>query len=416
MRPRPRILVVGERFPWPPNHGAGIRLANVVAALARAGEVDFFAMVHTGEAGRCRMPDDVGVSRTEVVERPAANLSPARRLRWLARGDLPLELYDRDYRAAVRTLRRWGRAPYDVAWFGDAEAFVALRSEVDAPAIVDLDDLDDHTAWVQGTGPRAGALALARAGPAGWERRLRGAKNTRMWRRLQARMVAQAAAVAVCSEADRRRLGATNAAVVPNGYTAPARPLGRAAVGTPPTVLFVGYLRYGPNVDAAVRLVKDVGPRVWASRPEVQIRLVGHPNSTVAALHGPPHVIVTGAVDDLGPELARADVSVIPLLAGAGTRVKILEAFAHRIPVVATAVAAAGLDVQDGAHLLLAEDADALAAACLRVLEDEGLRAHLADGAQRLFEDRYRWDLIHSRIAALAIEAAGAGEGSIVPA
>ena len=408
----PRTLVVGERFPWPTDHGAGIRLANVVTGLAQDGEVDFFALVHTGDAAACRTPDDVPVARSTVAERAPARLTPALRLRWLAAGDLPLELYDRDYRAATDAFRAWSRGSYDLAWFGDAEAFVALRSEVDAPAIVDLDDLDDHTAWVQGKGDRRDLLSVCRQGPASWERHLRQAKNTRMWRRLQARMVAESAAVAVCSEGDRNRLGAANAAVIPNGYTSPPQPLGRAAVGSPPTVLFVGYLRYGPNVDAAIRLVKQIGPRLWARRPELQIRLVGRPNSTISSLHRPPQVVVTGPVDDLGTELAQADVSVIPLLAGAGTRVKILEAFAHRIPVVATAVAAAGLDVHDGAHLLLADDDDALSAACLRVLEDDGLRARLADRGQRLFDERYRWDLIHPRVAALATRVMRAGARS----
>jgi len=234
------------------------------------------------------------------------------------------------------------------------------------------------------------------------ERWLRHRKNTRLWRRLQHDAARSGAALAVCSELDRSRVGLPGAVVVPNGYDAPVEPLGRVEVGTPPTILLQGYLSYGPNIDAAQRLVRDVGPHLWARRPDLQIRLVGHGDVRAQALHRPPFVVVTGWVEDMATELGRADLVAVPLRHAGGTRIKILEAFAHRIPVVSTRLGAEGLEVRDGEHLLLRDDPEDFAAACLSLLEDGSLRASLAAQAAELFDERYRWDNIHPLIAAVA--------------
>ena len=83
------------------------------------------------------------------------------------------------------------------------------------------------------------------------------------------------ASVVVCSELDRVRLGVDNGAVVPNGFDPPDHPVGRTSIGRPPTVTFHGSLAYGPNVDAATVLVRDVLPRVRSRVPDVVVRLAG---------------------------------------------------------------------------------------------------------------------------------------------
>ena len=148
------------------------------------------------------------------------------------------------------------------------------------------------------------------------------------------------------------------------------RPVGRDDVATPPVVVFQGTLRYSPNADAARFLVEDVGPRLRALVPDARIRLVGVAPPALARLAHPPAVTLTGQVPDITAELARADVVVIPLRYGSGTRVKILEAFAHRIPVVSTSLGAEGLDVVAGKQLLVADDAEGIAQACASVLGD----------------------------------------------
>ena len=124
--------------------------------------------------------------------------------------------------------------------------------------------------------------------------------------------------------------------VIANGYPAVAHPVGRATVGTPPTVLFQGLLRYPPNIDAARWLAGEIGPALRALVPDVEIRLVGDHPPELDDLDDPPRVTVTGRVPDMAAELARADVVVVPVRYGSGTRLKILEAFAQQVPVVST--------------------------------------------------------------------------------
>lgn len=400
-----RTLVVGERFPWPEDHGAAMRLANVVRGFARLGQVELFSLIHPGGERACVLPPGAPVARLGLAGRPEVGLSRRLRLSWLAGGRLPLELFGRDYSSVRSAFRTWERGPYDLAWFGDAEAFVALGSLVGAPSIVDFDDLEDQTAWLKGPESESTASGARRfvnrvgGGLGDVERRLRHDKNGRRWRALQERASRSVAALAVCSELDRSRLGLPGTVVVPNGYCAPTVPLGRIAVGSPPTILLPGYLRYGPNIDAAQRLVSDIGTLIWSRAPEVRIRLVGLGDVRARRLHRPPSVVVTGRVEDMSTELRRADILAVPLCHAGGTRIKILEAFAHRIPVVSTPIGAEGLDVRDGEHLILRSEPEDFADACLSLLEDEGLRASLADKAATLFHERYRWDTIQRHVA-----------------
>ena len=150
----------------------------------------------------------------------------------------------------------------------------------------------------------------------------------------------------MCSELDAVRSGLAGIRVIRNDYPQPAVPVGRTAVASPPVIVFQGTLRYPPNADAARYLVEDVAPRLRALVPGAQIRLVGVAPPALSELDDPPSVTLMGQVPDITDELRRADVIVIPMRYGSGTRIKILEAFAHRIPVVSTTMGAEGLGVR----------------------------------------------------------------------
>ena len=165
----------------------------------------------------------------------------------------------------------------------------------------------------------------------------------------------------VCSRIDADRAeaaGLQRVAVVPNGYRLVDKPLGKVAVGSPPTILFQGTLRYPPNADAARYLIEDIRPTITGLVPDALVRFVGVATPAIAALGDRPDVTIVGQVPDIDTELARADLVLVPIRFGSGTRIKILEAFAHRIPVVSTGLGAEGLDVVDEQHLLIADTPD----------------------------------------------------------
>jgi hypothetical protein len=231
--------------------------------------------------------------------------------------------------------------------------------------------------------------------------------NAHKWKTFQKKIARSVDRVALCSDLDVGRFRSRNAVIVPNGFDAPATPAGRIEVSRPPTILLQGSLRYGPNADAANWLVKAIIPHIRTRIPDVQVRLVGDPDGTVEKLHDPPAVTVAGRVPSMDPELALADIVAVPLRYGSGTRVKILESFANRIPVVSTTIGAEGLHVEAGRHLLIADDPVSFADACVRLLQEPELRATVAEFAHQEFLERHQWTVARDRIRALLLEAAG---------
>jgi len=173
-------------------------------------------------------------------------------------------------------------------------------------------------------------------------------------------------------------------------------------------IVFVGGFLHSPNVDAALFLVRSVMPHVWRRRPDARLTIVGqHPPSELQALAG-PRVDVAGWVDEIAPMLGRARVAVAPMRYGAGLQLKAVEAMAHGVPVVATALVAAGLGAKDDLHLLVADEPDEIASRICALAGDDDLWHRLSHAGQALVAERYAPDVIAPRIRALlstAVEA-----------
>ena len=398
--------MVATEYPWPENSGSRMRLAATLEALGHCGEVELFCAVSQTRRDFEPPPPTPALARhlrLAIDDRPPG---PADLARCLVHPDAPFEMPLRAQGPVGRALGRFVHGAYDLVWFFQVRAWVLAHAALDAsaPVVVDIDDLEDQKILARAALPPRPPQAR------GWLRHGAGSlwtvEDVRRWRRLHRTVAQRAAATVVCSELDARRAALPGVRVVRNGYRPPAHPVGRAKVGDPPVVVFQGTLRYAPNADAARFLVEDVGPRLRRLVPHVQVRLVGLPSPALAALDDPPAVVLTGQVPDITDELSRADLVVIPLRYASGTRVKILEAFAHRIPVVSTTMGAEGLEVTAGTHLLVADNPDAVAQACARLLEDDRLRQAVVDQAHALFVDRYRSAVVQREVVALAHEVA----------
>jgi glycosyltransferase involved in cell wall biosynthesis len=162
------------------------------------------------------------------------------------------------------------------------------------------------------------------------------------------------------------------------------------------SLLFLGTLDYLPNEDAVLYFTSAILPLLLDSE-QIDFRVVGikTPNS-IRRLSALPGVAVVGAVRDVAPEYARARIMVVPLRAGSGTRIKILEAFGFGVPVVSTTIGAAGLDVVHEVHLLIADTPEEFAAACLRLMEDDGLAATLTRNAYAWLRESHSLDRARS--------------------
>jgi len=165
-------------------------------------------------------------------------------------------------------------------------------------------------------------------------------------------------------------------------------------------VLFLGTMSWGPNAAAAKFLVETVLPKLRERVPDARVVIVGHnPPAELKAFHGKPGIEVTGGVPDVKPYFANSTLLAVPLDAGGGTRLKILEAFAAGLPVVSTAIGAEGINATSVVHFIAAERPE-FADAIADVLALPDAATHMATAARQLANDVYDW----GRIGRKAVE------------
>lgn len=154
------------------------------------------------------------------------------------------------------------------------------------------------------------------------------------------------------------------------------------------TLMFHGILSYLPNREAVSTLVNKILPSVLERYPNTRLLIVGKNPPQVSH----PNVIVTGFVEDLPQYIAAADVGVVPLLKGGGTRIKVLEYMACGKPVVSTEIGAEGIQLKHGRDILISKsvNSDFVDLIC-RLCEDKALREKLGNNARKRVEALYSW-------------------------
>jgi glycosyltransferase involved in cell wall biosynthesis len=222
--------------------------------------------------------------------------------------------------------------------------------------------------------------------------------GTRALRVFERRLLERAEESWMASEADlaaaRELCPAARLRYVPNVVDVAA-----IAPGQPRTeerrAIFVANFAYEPNRNGLRFLLEEVLPLVWAELPDAKLALVGaglqeRPSSD-------PRVEALGFVGDLSAAYARAGCAVVPLLQGGGTPLKLIEALAYGLPVVATPRAVAGLAVHDGEHCLVADGAEAFAEALVSVLRDGA--PEIAQRGRELAAERYSIEALGELVA-----------------
>lgn len=162
-----------------------------------------------------------------------------------------------------------------------------------------------------------------------------------------------------------------------------------------PRAIFVASFNYPPNLNGLKFLVEDVFPRVWAKLPEAQLVVVGAGLGQPASSDA--RITTLGFVDDLRTAYAQARCAVVPLLQSGGTPLKLIEALAYGLPVVATSRAAAGLALRNEEQCLLADGGEAFANALVRVLRDGAAKLGLR--GRELAQERYSLEALSALLA-----------------
>jgi len=155
-------------------------------------------------------------------------------------------------------------------------------------------------------------------------------------------------------------------------------------------LLLAASFAWAPNVEGALRFLAEGWPRVHAEAPQARLRIAGKspPRSIIEAAQR-LGAEVAADVPSMPEEFARATALVVPLWTGAGARVKIVEALAARLPVVATRFACEGLGLTPGTHYAAGETGEELAIAALEVLRNPARRDALARVGRGLAEERW---------------------------
>lgn len=188
-----------------------------------------------------------------------------------------------------------------------------------------------------------------------------------------------------------------NAGVIPICIDAHAEP---AIVASPPLrrITFVGGLHYPPNAQGMIWFAREVFPRILEEQPDALLTVIGKdPPAALRECAPVANLDIAGYVPDPTLRLAQTAAFIVPLHAGGGMRVKILDAWRWALPVVSTTVGAEGIDYRPGEHLLCADNAADFAAAVVSLLRNESLRATLASAGRAWVEGHYDWRTVYRR-------------------
>jgi len=383
-----RLLMIAPVMPSDHGNGLAMRAGFFLDAYAQRFDVDL-AVVPVAGAAQISAFVQARTRRIEIFPpgRPDSHYG--------------LVASVRDPAGRLEAFRRYGR-PSLTAFIGPLREVVdalAAGSRYDTVHVFRLYLAELATAWI-GQRPDRPQIVLdcdendvqAYRRLAAMERR-RHAPNAAAWALAEAEAFARLAGawlprfdrVLAASDREAKSLAAfgVRAAVIPNTVTPPCATPRRRRRG-PYLIVFVGTLAYPPNADAITWFVSHVWRRLQRALAfQVRLTIVGgNPPPDVARLACQRGITVTGAVDDVARFYRAADLAIAPVRGGGGTRIKIIEAAAHGVPVVATTFAAEGTTFQHGVDMLMADDATNFLRACRLLARDRSLSARLAARAR----------------------------------
>jgi len=160
-------------------------------------------------------------------------------------------------------------------------------------------------------------------------------------------------------------------------------------------ITFLGGLHWPPNAQGIIWFAKEVFPRIKQAVPDAALTVIG--KDPPPELAGLADVAVTGYVPDLRPYLADTAVFVVPLHAGGGMRVKIIDAWSWGLPIVSTTIGAEGIDTAPGHDILIADEPATFAEAVVRLLDDAGLAAKIGGAGRQTVLQKYNWRTVYRR-------------------
>lgn len=381
-----RILALTSRVPWPPREGHQLRSYHLLDALASRHEVHLLSCLRGDDDSDASVPLRDKLAGFETfpipVERSRAALARALLQGVATRTPFVVAKY------AVPALRRRVAelaGNFDLVHVDMLPLMAHVPDGCAAGIVLNAHNVEHRLLEARaGVEPRFAARIYLRSQVA----------KLRAFERDACR---RASAVLACSEDDALQLRgmapATPVHVVPNGVDLEHnRPDGTPV--DPARMVFVGQMGWFPNRDGVEWFLAEILPRIVKHRADARFVLVGkHAGLDVPdALRG--HVVLAGFVPDVRKPVLESSVYVVPLRAGSGTRLKVLEAMALGKAIVTTRVGAEGIELEPGRDALFADDAEGFAQTVLSLFDDPARAAALESSARHAAERRYGWTAI----------------------
>ena len=388
---RPHVLMLTQRFPYPPNRGDRIRSYHLLQYLANHFEMSLGCTTHEPIAAA-----SMGHLRELVSDLfvcPIGRWTKYRRAaQSVARGASLTEGYF-DSPALAKSIRTaHARRPFDAILVYCSSMFqYRKRSGLhQIPTVVDLVDVDSQK-WEQ--------LASQSAG---LKRRIYQLETTRTGS-VERAIATSAAAVALTSQQEAKLFEASVGGTptthgISNGVdtsyfrTAEMNQRQRdRPQGSPIQLVFTGVMDYQPNVEGMLWFCKHIWPLV-IQHTRANLKIVGRrPTQAIRELGNIDGITVTGEVDDIRPYLAAADIAISPLLLARGIQNKVLEAMASGLPTVVTPQSAEGIEAHSDVHFQVAREAGEFADAIVSLAESPQSRQAMGAAARQLVAQHYSW-------------------------
>lgn len=407
-----RILIITDSLPYPPNSGDKIRTYNLLRRISDHHEVwlaclldgaDYhLSLAHLEEF--CRGVE-VAVIR---AQHPLVHLPG---LIWYALVGRPLELKFVHSEELARKIHRLVlKEKFDIIQI--EHSFMAMYLD----AIPQMSESKSILTFHNVTWKQFDTIFR-------YERRLilkiRHWIFSKMMRKWEPNFAQRFNRCITVSEVDKELLKNTNPSlhidIVPNGVDVKDYQLLPRQFNSR-TLLFIGKMSYLPCIDAALYFYEEILPLIRLAVDNVDFWIVGRdPTPEILKLHGSNATHVSGYVDDVVPYYKNSAICVVPLRAGGGTRLKILEAMALGRPVVSSTIGCEGLDVTDGKNILIADSPGQFAAETVKLLTDRVLYQNIVNEARKLVETHYDWNILASRLLQTYDELANDCHSSSLP-
>lgn len=378
-----KILMLSQVLPYPPDSGPKIKTWNVLKYLAPRHEVVLVSFVRGNQDQSVEAIRNMGLE-VHTVPIHRTRLQDLRALLMSVVGRRPM-LIERDFRPAMRDLVQdlGATHKFDIV-HADQLNMAQYGCLIQGAKKV----VDAHNAlWVL----YKRLSQTMRPGPMKWILQ----RDWKLMREYEGRICREYDDVIAVSQQDllalREAAGEElDIAIIPitldlDEYES------IPSIDGPPHILHLGTMYWPPNVEGVLWFLREVWPRIKERDGEVVFDVVGArpPDSILAFAKSDGRVRVHGYVEDLTRYLETARAMIVPLAAGSGMRVKILDGLARGVPIVTTSVGAEGISVEHGKHLLVADEPDEFAQCVLRLLGNADQAMAMANRGRELVAEEY---------------------------